>query len=260
MQGGGPVGHAVITGASAGIGEAVARALAGRGYAVTLVARRAELLAGLASSLGAQAQVFARDLSDVEHATDFLPAAEAHFGPVDILINNAGVQYLGAFAEFDAERGEQLLRLNLLTPLRLTRAVLPGMVQRGRGAIVDVASLAAIAPTPYMAYYNASKAGLAAASESLRAEVAGSGVHVVTVYPGPVDTAMGRAGYEAYGDSLAVRATPIGTTEEMALRVLQALDDRDDRVIYPKAYWAARWFPGITRTFLDKFTPRPKST
>lgn len=259
-QRGGPVGHAVITGASSGIGEAVARALAARGFALTLVARRADLLADLAASLGVPVRVFARDLMDSDRAADFLPEAEAALGPVDVLINNAGVQYLGAFAEFEPARGEALLRLNVFTPLRLTRAVLPGMLARKRGAIVDIASLAAIAPTPYMAYYNASKAALAAASESLRAEVKGAGVHVVTVYPGPVDTAMGRAGYEAYGDSLAVRVTPTGTTEEMARQIVQALDDRVDRVIYPKAYWSARWFPGLTRTFLDRFTPRPKAT
>jgi short-subunit dehydrogenase len=251
------VGHAVVTGASSGIGEATARALSARGYALTLVARRAELLDALRASLNTPSQVFARDLSDSDAAADFLPAAEAAFGPVDVLVNNAGVQYLGEFAAFDPARGEQLLRLNLFTPLRLTRAVLPGMIARGRGAIVDIASLAAIAPTPYMTYYNASKAGLAAASESLRAEVADAGVHVVTVYPGPVDTPMGQAGYAAYGDSIAVRATPMGTTDVMAQQIIQALDDRVDRIIYPKAYWSARWFPGVTRWFLDRFTPRP---
>ncbi len=251
------VGHAVVTGASSGIGEAVARALAARGYALSLVARRAELLDGLRASLRTPVRVFARDLSDSDHAAGFLPEAEAALGPVDVLVNNAGVQYLGAFAEFDPADGERLLRLNVFTPLRLTRAVLPGMLARGRGAIVDVASLAAIAPTPYMGYYNASKAALAAASESLRAEVAGRGVHVVTVYPGPVDTAMGQAGYAAYGDSVAVKATPMGTPDVMAAQIVQALDDRIDRVIYPKAYWAARWFPGTTRWFLDRFTPRP---
>lgn len=251
------VGHAVVTGASSGIGEAIARTLASRGYSLTLVARRVELLESLAKSLHSPARVVAADLSDPDKATAFLPDAEAHFGPVDVLVNNAGVQYLGEFSQFDPAKGEQCLRLNLLTPLRLTRAVLPGMIARGRGAIVDVASLAAIAPTPYMTYYNASKAGLAAASESLRAEVAGSGVHVVTVYPGPVDTAMGQAGYAAYGDSFAVKATPMGTPEVMAQQVMQALDDRVDRIIYPKAYWSARWFPGVTRWFLDRFTPRP---
>ena len=251
------VGHAVVTGASSGIGEAIARALAARGYALTLVARRTELLQDLSRSLTTPVQVYARDLSDVERCTDFLAPAEAALGPVDVLVNNAGVQYLGEFADFDVARGEQCLRLNLLAPLRLTRAALPGMVARARGAIVDVASLAAIAPTPYMTYYNASKAGLAAASESLRAEVKGSGVHVVTVYPGPVDTAMGQNGYAYYGDSLAVKATPMGTPEIMAQQIVQALDDRVDRIIYPKAYWSARWFPGVTRWFLDNFTPRP---
>jgi short-subunit dehydrogenase len=251
-------GHAVVTGASSGIGAALARAFVARGYAVTLVARRADLLEALRAELAAhgQVQVFVQDLAELERATDFLGPAEAAFGPVDVLVNNAGVQYLGAFADFEVERGEQCLRVNLLAPLRLTHAVLPGMLARQNGTIVDVASVAAIAPTPFMNYYNASKAGLAAASESMRAEVAGSGVHVVTVYPGPVDTPMGQAGYAAYGDSMAVRATPMGTPVVLAEQILRAIDDKIDRIIYPRVYWTARWFPGLTRFFLDRFTPR----
>jgi short-subunit dehydrogenase len=250
-------GHVVITGASAGIGEHLARAFSERGFSLTLVARRAELLSALRDSLPSPSHIVVQDLSDPERAADFLPVAEQHFGPIDVLVNNAGVQYVSALADFDPARGEQLLRLNLLTPLRLTRAILPSMISRRKGTIVDIASLAALAPTPYMVYYNAAKAGIAAASESLRAEVVGSGVHIVTVYPGPVETAMARAGYAAYGDSLAVRAMPRGTPDELARRILSAIDHRDDRVIYPSAYWSARWFPGVTRWFLDTFTPAP---
>ncbi|MSP73741.1 MAG: SDR family oxidoreductase [Myxococcales bacterium] len=253
--------HVVITGASSGIGESLARAFAARGDDLTLVARRGERLETLAVELrgkGVRVHTVEKDLSEVETATDFLLPAEAVLGPVDVLVNNAGVQRLGVFAEASVEEVEAQLRLNLLTPLRLSRAVLPGMISRGRGVLVDVVSLGALAPTPYMAAYCASKAGLAAASEALHGELRGTGVHILTVYPGPVDTAMGQSAYAAYGQTLAVRATPTGRPEVLALKILSAMDRRVGRLIYPRVYTLSRWFPGLTRFLLDRFTPKPR--
>jgi short-subunit dehydrogenase len=133
------------------------------------------------------------------------------------------------------------------------------MIARGEGAIVDVASMAALAPTPFMMGYNATKAGLAGGSESLRAELRRTGVHVVTVYPGPIDTPMGRGGYAAYEPSLSARATPMGTVEPLARLVRRAIERRRARVIYPRVYAITRWFPGTTRYFLDHFTPPPRT-
>lgn len=247
--------HVIVTGASAGIGEAIARAFAAAGAKLTLVARRADRLAALAGELGVETHVVGRDLSDPEQATDWLPAAEASLGPPDVLVNNAGMQIIGPTAAADPDRGEQLLRLNVFAPFRLTRAVLPGMLERRRGTIVDIASMAALAPTPGMYYYNASKGALAAASEALRGELRGTGVHVVTVYPGIIPTDMGAAGLVKYKASAALKLQPQGTTTKLAVLVREAVEKRRARVIYPRLNVLARHLPATTRWFMDRFTP-----
>jgi short-subunit dehydrogenase len=148
--------------------------------------------------------------------------------------------------------------LNLFTPLRLARAVRPGMVARGSGAIVNIASAAALAPTPGITYYNASKGGLAAASEALRGELRGTGVNVATVYPGPIRTEMLEGGLRAFEESRAVRAMPVGTPDVLAQKVRRAVEKRRARVIYPRSMASARYFPNLTRYLVDRFTPRVK--
>jgi short-subunit dehydrogenase len=249
--------HIVITGASSGIGAALARELGKLPNArLTLVARRRPLLEKLARSLPAKTFVVERDLAQPgDRSTDWLVEAERENGPVDVLINNAGVQVIGRTAAIDVERGEASLHVNLLTPLRLTRAVLPGMIARKEGTIVDIASMAALAPTPAMTYYNASKAGLAAASEALRGELRGTGVHVVTVYPGIVATDMADDALAAYGSNLALRLQPRGTTSGLAALVRKAILRRTARVVYPRAYSFVRWFGPVVRWFMDRFSP-----
>lgn len=247
--------HVIITGASAGIGAALARAFAATGAHLTLVARRRALLDTLAGALDTPTHVVAADLASPATAADWLPAAEAALGPVDVLINNAGMQVIGPTASVDIERAEASLRLNLLTPLRLTHAVLPGMIARGRGTIVDIASMAALAPTAGMTWYNASKAGLAGASEALRGELRPTGVHVVTVYPGIIPTDMGTQGLKAYRPSRMLAMQPQGTTEGLAARVVRAVAKRQPRVIYPRIYGVTRWFSPVTRWVMDRATP-----
>ena len=184
--------HVAITGASSGIGEALAREFSNAGASISLIARRKDLLDQIAASLTTPHFVKSVDLIDYENAASWIPEAENQLGPIDILINNAGMQVVAPAEETPATQGEDVLKLNLLTPLRLTRTVLPPMIARGSGTIVDIASLAAIAPTPGMHHYNAAKGGIAAASEALRGELRGTGVHIVTVYPGPRDDGAGR--------------------------------------------------------------------
>lgn len=247
--------HVVVTGASSGIGAAIARRFAVEGAKLTLVARRRGKLEELADEMN-EAHVVAHDLSEPEKATAWIAEAQEAQGPIDVLVNNAGVQLIAPTASVDVERGEMSLRLNVFAPLRLTRAVLPGMIERGRGAIVDIASMAALAPTPRMTYYNASKGALAAASEALRGELRGTGVHVVTVYPGIIpDTDMGELGLAAYQPSRMLALQPTGTTTKLADLVVQAVDRKKPRVIYPRMNAFARWFPGTTRWLVDTFTP-----
>lgn len=247
--------HVAITGASAGIGEALARAWAARGASVTLVARRREKLDAVARDLGGRAHVCAADLGKPEEATAWIAEAEAALGPIDVLVNNAGVQHVEPTELSVPEEGEALLRLNVFTPLRLTRAVLPAMLARRSGTIVDIASMAALTPMPGMFYYNAAKGALANASEGLRGELRGTGVHVVTVYPGPVDTDMGRAGYAKYEPTLATRLSPLGTGEGLARLVIRAVEKRRPRVIYPRAYAITLMFPRLSRWFTARFSP-----
>jgi short-subunit dehydrogenase len=246
--------HVAITGASSGIGEALAREFSAAGASVSLIARRKDLMSTLAASLKTPTFVKSVDLLDTQNSTAWIAEAEAALGPIDVLINNAGMQIVGPVEETSPDQGEAVLKLDLLTPLRLTIAVLPSMIRRKSGTIVDIASMAAIAPTPGMYHYNAAKGGIAAASEALRGELKGTGVHVVTVYPGPVVTAMAEASFVQYGES--ARRAPTGTTQGLARLVRYAVEKKRARVIYPRIYAFLRHFPALTRAITDLVTPR----
>jgi short-subunit dehydrogenase len=247
--------HVLITGASSGIGEAVAAEYLRRGDSVTLVARRRERLDAIVATAPDRARAIPCDLADHDRVPRLVQDAEAGLGPIDVLVNNAGVQILGPTHQTDWADGEHLLTVNVLAPLRLTLAVLPGMVARRRGTIVDIASMAALAPTPGMFFYNASKGALAAASESLRAEVAPHGVHVVTVYPGPVKSDMESAARAKFVDNGNLGRLPMGTPTVLADLIADAVEHRRPRIIYPRVYTLSRIFPGPTRWVVDTFTP-----
>lgn len=247
--------HVAVTGASSGIGEAIAREFGAHGADLTLVARREERLRALADSLPGRSVVTPRDLSRIAEMTSWIAEAEAALGPIDVLINNAGLQFVAPTAEMDCDDGELSLTVNLHAPLRIIRAVLPGMIARGGGHIVNISSIAALAPSHNMAYYNASKAALAAASESLRGEVRASGVNVLTVYPGIIPTEMSDKAYHQFEESFLLRQQPQGTTQVLARLIRQAIAKRKARLIYPRANRMARWFPSTTRLLLDRFTP-----
>lgn len=257
-------GHVLLTGASAGIGEALARAYAAQGLKLTLVARREDKLLQLAAQIkethpGAEAEVIAADLSDPQRVDALVDEAEARSGPVDHLVNNAGMQVVDYGYAIDPDEGERLLKLNLLTPLRLIRRCLPGMRDRGTGSVVNISSVAAFASPAGMAWYSASKAGLAAASETLHGELRGSGVHVVTVYPGPVHTALGDLGTERLEETFGQKVQVWGQPEVLAELVLKAIKKKNNRVVYPSTYGPLRHTPGIVRWALDRFSPGVKS-
>jgi len=255
--------HVVVTGASSGIGEAIAREYLARGANVTLVARRRERLEAIAKSAGdgagGRANVMSIDLADPEHSFAWLDDAETALGPIDVLVNNAGVQIVKPTVDTDFHEGQKVLWLDLHVPMRLTMLVLRRMIPRRTGTIVDVASMAAIAPTPGMFFYNAAKAGLGAASEGLRAEVKPYGIHVVTVYPGPVTSAMETAARASYEDTFGLRHTPQGSPEVLARLVCDAVESKKHRVIYPRFYALARLLPSVTRWVTDALTPRLRS-
>ncbi|HEY6236260.1 MAG TPA: SDR family oxidoreductase, partial [Candidatus Elarobacter sp.] len=185
---------ALITGASSGIGEAFARALAARGEDLVLVARSAERLEALAAELsakhGVRAHVLPADLSDPKAVDALVAELTARGLTVTTLINNAGFGTHGEFASLDAARERDEVIVNVLAPVQLTHALLPAMVARKSGAIVNVGSTASFQPVPYMAVYGATKAFLLSFSEALAEEVRAHGVRVVALCPGQTDTAF----------------------------------------------------------------------
>jgi short-subunit dehydrogenase len=247
--------HVLVTGASSGIGAAIAAEYLTRGARVSLVARRRDRLEALAARAPATSRVITADLSEHARCADVVNDAVSALGPVDVLVNNAGVQILGRMHETPWDDAERLMKLNVFAPLRMTMAVLPSMIERGQGTVVDIASMAALAPTPGMTFYNAAKAALGAASEGLRAEVAPHGIHVVTVYPGPVESDMEAAARASFATRAILSRVPTGTPEVLARLVAEAVERKRPRVIYPKVYGLSRLFPTVTRWAVDTFTP-----
>lgn len=186
-------GMAVVTGASSGIGRAYAERLASNGMDVVVVARRRDALDALKRELergGGRVRTLVADLARAEDVERL--GTELATLPVELLVNNAGVAHYMPFAQLPVERARELVDVNALSPVLLTRAAIPGMVQRGRGAIINVASLlafsgAARAPhLPQRAVYAATKAFLVTFTEILAAELAGAGVKMQVVCPGVV--------------------------------------------------------------------------
>jgi len=186
-------GMAVVTGASSGIGRSYAERLASDGMDVVLVARRADRLEMLKRDLeirGAGVRTIVADLSLAEDVQRL--GAELDAMPIEVLVNNAGLAHYMRFAQLPLEQARELVDVNALAPVLLTRVVIPGMIRRGRGAVVNVASLlafsgAASAPhLPQRAVYAATKAFLVTFSQILAAELAGTGVQVQVVCPGVV--------------------------------------------------------------------------
>jgi len=184
---------ALVTGASSGIGEATALALAEAGAKVAIAARRKDRLQALAdrlAPLGAEPLVLDADLLDEHVAQKIVADTEAHFGKLDILVNNAGVMYLEPVAEADLGRWRRMLELNVLSLIASTQAALAGMKTRRDGHIVNVSSTAGRVANPNAAAYSATKFGVVAFSEALRREVYADNIRVSIIEPGIVQTEL----------------------------------------------------------------------
>ena len=188
---------ALVTGASSGIGLELARLLAEEKRDLVLVARRAEKLERLARELSAthrvSARVIAKDLSNRTASREIAEELEREGIAVDVLVNNAGLGIYGRFWETDVERQLEVIQVNLVALTELTGRLLPGMIARGRGRILNLASTAAFQPGPYMAVYYATKAFVLSFSEALAEEASGTGVTVTALCPGPTITEFQQA-------------------------------------------------------------------
>ncbi len=178
----------LITGASRGIGEALAERFAESGATVALVARSAESIEKLAGDLGGSAHP--ADLADAAQVRALIRRVEDDAGPVDVLVNNAGIDISKAFADYTAEDVERIYRVNLLSPVELCRQVIPLMLRRGAGHIVNVSSLAGVGVFPGLTAYSSTKAGLTHFTAGLRADLKGLPIGTTVVELGPIPTDM----------------------------------------------------------------------
>ncbi len=217
-------GAALVTGASGGIGREVAKLLAARGMDVILAARSREPLESLAAILarehGVRAVPWVVDLS-AEDAARSLPGSFAALEvTVDLLVNNAGFGVYGPFGNQGLEREAAMIRLNTVAPAILAGVLLPGMIRRGHGRILNVASTAGFAPVPWLATYAATKAHLIAWTHALDVELKGTGVRVAVACPGTVSTGF----LETAGADRRARPLPSSSVEEVARGILAGLD------------------------------------
>ncbi|MBP0019451.1 MAG: SDR family oxidoreductase [Cyanobacteria bacterium SBLK] len=183
--------RAVITGASSGIGKATALAFAKAGVDVALIGRSPEKLQAVveeAKTFGVEAKAYIVDLAKVESVKAEIEAIAADFAPIDILVNNAGMGYTGTLRETPLADWQKVIDLNLTSVFQCILGILPSMRDRGRGTIINVASIAGKTPFPGWGAYSVSKAGAIALSKTLAAEERSNGIRVVAFSPGSVNT------------------------------------------------------------------------
>jgi len=213
---------ALVTGASGGIGGAVARALHAQGAAVALSGTRVEPLEALKAELGDRAHVLRCDLGDAAATEKLVPDAEAALGKLDILVNNAGLTRDTLALRMKDDDWQKVIDVNLTAGFRLARAALRGMMKRRWGRIVGITSIVGVTGNPGQANYAASKAGMIGLSKALAAEVASRGITVNCVAPGFIETAMTDALTEAQKTALLGRipAGRLGAAADVAAAVI----------------------------------------
>ena len=226
---------AVVTGASRGIGRAVAQQAAARGARVGLVARSKDDLDTVLAGIGGKGTVAPADVGNRQQVSDAIASVEHDVGPIDVLVANAGIGAYGPFADIDVDEVERLVQVNLLGTVYPIKAVLPGMLERGRGHIVVVSSVAGRFGSPLEAAYASTKFAQIGLAEALSVEVAGKGVGVSIVNPGVVDTDFFAARGHSYDRPF---PKPI-SADRVAAGVIKAVEKELAEVFVPGAFrWA----------------------
>lgn len=222
---------AVVTGASSGIGEATAEALARKGAKVVVVARRRDRLELLVERLrvhGSNGLAVAADLKDHDTPAEVVRRTKQAFGDIDILVNNAGIALHKNSADCTVEEIEEVVDVNFLSAVRMTMAVLPSMLERRRGSVVSITSVAGYLPNPGEAAYSAVKSALGMWTDGLSVDLPKSGVHFGVVSPGPIDTEIWQKGainapyadpsHKKYPPSVVANAVVKVIEKELSLR------------------------------------------
>jgi hypothetical protein len=213
----------IVTGASAGVGEATAKLCVREGANVVLAARDRKALEALAAALGPRSRAVVTDVSKHADCEALMKASLEAFGRIDGLVNNAGYNSRGTVETVALENLERILEVNLKAPIRLCKLVLPHLRASGGGAIVNVASLAGRVPLDHEATYTASKFGLRGFSFAMAEELAGSGITVSVVSPGPIETGFILDEIADVPDM--VFSQPMATADEVARAIVASLED-----------------------------------
>lgn len=244
---------AIITGGSRGVGVYIAKALANEGMNVVLAARNAADLNKVANEIkssGGQALAVPTDLTDRNALENLVSTTEAEFGEIDVLVNNSALDSTSFFRHESPDGIEQLLNVNLTAPILLTRLVLPGMLQRRRGHVVNIVSLAAKIPFPYDVMYATSKAGLAQFTSSLRAECRGTGVGVSAILPGMfTDTGLSAQALKDVGMTKP-ESVPTSPPETAGQAVVNAIKNDHAEVAIPAPALLFTRIPRLGSLFL----------
>ena len=257
----------MITGASSGIGASTARLFASEGYRVVLAARRLEKLDALANELrstGGDTLVIPTDITQVKQIENLVATTLAHYDHIDVLFNNAGLGRLTWLEQLDPISDiEFQIQVNLVGLIQLTRAVLPHMILRKQGHIINMGSIAGLIATPTYSVYAATKYGLRGFTEALRREVSIHGIEVTGIYPGGVDTEFGKK-------AVIKRKTKVSTpgylklsADDVAKSVLKVVNRPYRAIIIPglmrPVVWLSVLFPGLVdKILIRRFTKRER--
>lgn len=250
--------RAILTGASSGIGRALAIELVGAGVRVLAVARRADRLEALARELASgpgQMLVHAGDITDERTRRFVIEAAQERLGGLDLLVNNAGIGAMGRFAEASPERLRQVMEVNFFVPAELIRLAIPVLQAGRKPLVVNVGSILGQVGIPFCAEYCASKFAIRGLSQSLRAELAPVGIDLLLVSPGTTETEFFERAIDArklpWSDGRAMTAASVARQTVRAMRA-----GRSEIVVGAQARllaWAQRLVPGVVQRVLEKY-------
>lgn len=245
-------GPAIVTGASSGIGQAVARRLAQRGIETILLARRADRLDQLAGELKAfaPAHPVVADLSDPSRIGDVITGILAKHSPPSILVNNAGIGQYSPFLEQSDAEHRRIMQVNYFAPVTITRAVLPAMLERGEGHVINIASISTKMGPWGHAAYSASKSALVSFTQTLGADYGGNGVHFSYVNPGLIDTEYFQN--PSFAPLLELVKRHAIAPDLLAKRIIRLLDHPRLELCVPRHYRILDWIQALSPALLHR--------